>query len=139
MWQCPKCGREFAAAEQHHFCSEPVNAIDEYIAQFQGEVRTILEKTRAVVREAAPKATEKMAWQMPTFRQGENIIHFAAMKKHLGIYPGESGVEHFEDRLTDYHTTKGAIQFPYAKPIPYDLIAEIVKFRVAEAEERIKK
>jgi uncharacterized protein YdhG (YjbR/CyaY superfamily) len=76
---------------------------------------------------------------MPTFWQGENIVHFAAMKNHLGIYPGESGVEHFKDRLTEYVTTKGAIQFPYTKPIPYDLIAEIVKFRVTEAEGRAKK
>ncbi|MDR1906507.1 MAG: DUF1801 domain-containing protein [Clostridiales bacterium] len=136
MWKCAKCGREFKAEGQHHFCSAPINTVDEYIAQFQDDKKAVLEKVRAVIHEVAPRATEKMAWRMPTFWQGENIVHFAAMKNHLGFYPGENGVEHFKDSLTEYRASKGAIQFPYTKPIPYDLIAEITKFRVAEVESR---
>ena len=67
---------------------------------------------------------------MPTFWQGENIIHFAAFKKHIGIYPGDLNNIPFKKELSGYKTTKGAIQFPLDKPIDYELIAEITKFRV---------
>ncbi|HML47065.1 MAG TPA: hypothetical protein PKE04_10005, partial [Clostridia bacterium] len=62
--------------------------------------------------------------------------HFAAAKGHIGIYPGESGVRVFADKLKPYKTSKGAIQFSLSEPIPYDLIAEIARFRVGEAEGR---
>jgi uncharacterized protein YdhG (YjbR/CyaY superfamily) len=74
-----------------------------------------------------------MSWQMPTFWQGENLVHFAAQKSHIGLYPGESGVRVFADRLTGYKTSKGAIRFQLSEPIPYDLIEEITRFRVREA------
>jgi uncharacterized protein YdhG (YjbR/CyaY superfamily) len=106
--------------------------IDEYIAQYDGEVKAILEQTRAVIRAAAPDAAEKIAWQMPTFWQKENIIHFAAHKKHLGIYPGGDATAVFADKLTEYKTSKGAIQFPYNEPIPYALITVIVKWRLEQ-------
>jgi uncharacterized protein YdhG (YjbR/CyaY superfamily) len=64
---------------------------------------------------------------MPTFWQGENIIHFASFKKHLGIYPGDLTLSPFINKLDKYKHTKGAIQFPYDEPIDYDLIAEIVQ------------
>lgn len=110
-----------------------VETIDAYIAQYPLEIRVLLEKVRQTIREAAPDAKEKISWGMPTFWQSENIIHFAMAKNHIGLYPGESGVRCFLDRLTDYHTSKGAIQFPLKKPIPYDLITEITCFRVQEA------
>lgn len=65
---------------------------------------------------------------MPTFKGKHNIIHFAANKKHLGLYPGEKAIEHFADRLSEYKTSKGTIQLPYDKPMPLDLIADIVKW-----------
>ncbi len=65
---------------------------------------------------------------MPTFRKKQNIIHFAGFKKHLGIYPGEEAIVHFEDELRDYKTSKGAIQFQYSQPVPLTLIAEIAKW-----------
>ena len=78
----------------------------------------------------SPKAIEKIAWGMPTFWQGENLIHFYAHKKHLGIHPGLVERIPFGDRLAAYKTSKGAIQFPYDKPIDYKLIADITKWRV---------
>lgn len=115
---------------------QKVNSIEEYIALFDEDIQAILIKTRQVIQQAAPKAIERISWQMPTFYQGENLIHFAASKQHLGIYPGSSGVTHFSSRLTDYKTSKGAIQFPYHQPIPYDLIFEIVRFRIEEVESK---
>lgn len=112
--------------------------IDAYIAQFSPEIRTLLEQVRKTIREAAPGAQEKISWGMPTFWQNENIVHFAAAQKHIGFYPGESGVRCFLDKLTAYHTSKGAIQFPMNQPIPHELIAEITRFRVEEANARAK-
>lgn len=110
--------------------------VDEYIARYPGEVQAILRQVRATIRAAAPDATEKISWGMPTYHQGENIIHFAGFKNHLGIYPGADGMAHFAPRLGAYHTTKGAVQFPLAGAIPYDLIAEMTRYRVQEAQAR---
>ena len=65
---------------------------------------------------------------MPTYWKKRNLIQFAASKKHIGLYPGPEAVEAFADRLTDWKTSKGAIQFPYEKPLPLELIAEIAKW-----------
>ena len=108
--------------------------IDGYIAQFPEEVQAILRNVRATIRENAPDATEKISYGMPCYWKGGALIYFAAMKNHLGIYPANSGVAAFADRLAGYKTSKGAIQFPWGKPIPYDLIAEITRFRVSEAK-----
>ena len=106
--------------------------IDDYIAQFPEERQAILKKVRQVIRENAPEAMEKISYQIPCFWQGANLIYFAAMKGHLGIYPTSSGISNFAEKLTMYKTSKGAIQLPWSKPIPYDLIAEITRFRLAE-------
>jgi len=80
---------------------------------------------------------------MPTFYFHGNLVHFAAYKNHIGFYPTSSGIAAFIHELSDYKTSKGAVQFPLNKPLPYDLITKIVKFRVAEnckkAEGKMKK
>lgn len=129
MWTCPKCGREFANTNQDHFCAK-VSAIDEYIAAQPAEIQPTLQSIRETIRAAAPDATERMSWQMPTFRQGENIIHFAAFKKHIGLYPSGEAVGVFAERLAGYKTSKGAIQLPLGRPVDHKLIADIVRWRV---------
>lgn len=114
----------------------PFTTVDEYIALFPPETQAILQRVRAVIRAAAPEATERISWQMPTYHQHENLIHFAAQKHHLGLYPSPETIEAFQDRLAEYKTTKGGIQFPYAKGIPYDLIGEITKCRVQMVEKQ---
>ncbi|MBQ9304993.1 iron chaperone [Butyrivibrio sp.] len=102
--------------------------IADYIKlQDDAEIKEILEKVYNTIKEAIPDAEECISWNMPTFRKGRNLIHFAPAKKHLGIYPGPEPIEEFADRLSGYNTSKGAIQFPYNKEIPYELIAEIAK------------
>lgn len=130
MWKCENCGREFTKADQNHFCGKSPTTIDEYIEAQKYEVRAILTKVRETIRKEAPDAIEKISWQMPTYWQGENLIHFAAFKKHIGIYPGDLTQTPFIDRLEGYYFTKGAIQFPLDKPIDYNLIAEIARYRV---------
>ena len=109
----------------------PAN-IDDYIASFPQEVQVILEKLRQTIRQAAPDATEKISYQMPTFYLNGNLVHFAAYKNHIGFYPAPSGIGAFEAELSEYKTSKGAIQFPIDKPLPLALVKKIVAFRVDE-------
>lgn len=106
------------------------STIDEYISQFPEDIKGILNTLRNVIREAAPEATEKISWRMPTFYLNGNLVHFAAHKGHIGFYPGADGIEKFKDEFLEYKYSKGAVQFPFKSPIPYDLITRIVKYRV---------
>ena len=69
---------------------------------------------------------------MPTFYLHGNLVHFAAYNSHIGFYPAPSGLEAFRAQIGVYKNSKGAVQFPINKPIPYELIRDIVRFRVAE-------
>lgn len=102
------------------------------MAQFSPEVQEKLDALRKVIKESAPDAQEKISYQMPTFVLHGNLVYFAAFKNHIGFYPTPSGIEAFKKQLTGFKTAKGSVQFPLDKPLPYDLVREIVKFRVAE-------
>ncbi|HAN20096.1 MAG: hypothetical protein A2Y15_05380 [Clostridiales bacterium GWF2_36_10] len=117
--------------------------IDEYIATFPTEIQERMQTLRKTIKEAAPKATEKISWEMPTFVLHGNLVHFAGFKNHIGFYPAPSAIEAFKDELSAYKNAKGSVQFPHTKPIPYELVSRIVKFRVDEntrfAQEKAKK
>ena len=117
-----------------HYCGERTADIDCYIAAQPEEVQAVLTKIRETIRAAAPDAMEKISWGMPTFWQGENLIHFAAFRRHIGIYPGDLTRSPFDERLAGYKRSKGAIQLPKDKPIDYELIADITRWRVSCAE-----
>ena len=106
--------------------------IDEYIVGFPPDVQEKLQKIRQTIREAAPEAQEAIKYQMPTFTLNGNLVHFAAFKTHIGFYPAPTGIEEFQAELSAYKGAKGSVQFPLDKPIPYDLISRIVRFRVDE-------
>lgn len=110
--------------------------IDEYIAAFAPEVQALLQQIRTTIRAAAPDAKETIKYQLPTFVLKGNLVHFGAFKKHIGFYPAPSGITRFEKELAGYQRSKGAVQFPLDQPIPFDLIREIVEFRVRENLER---
>ena len=110
--------------------------IDEYIGGFPPDVQLILEKIRETIEKAAPDAEETIKYRMPTFTLNGNLVHFAAFKNHIGFYPVPSGIEKFKNELSVYKQGKGSVQFPFEKPIPFDLISRIVKFRI---EENLKK
>ncbi|CAH2714813.1 hypothetical protein BACCIP111895_01989 [Neobacillus rhizosphaerae] len=113
-------------------------SIDEYISHFPVPIQEILSTLRKVIKEAAPDATEKISYQMPTFYLHRNLVHFAAYKNHIGFYPTSSGIAAFSNELSEYKTSKGAVQFPLDKPLPYELITQIVKFRVAENSRKVE-
>jgi len=112
--------------------------IDEYIADFPRDVQEILEKIRVTIRIAAPDAEETIKYRMPTFTLKGNLVYFAAFKKHIGFYPVPTGIEAFKSELSAYEGGKGSVKFPLDRPIPFDLISRIVKFRVKENLERAK-
>ncbi len=110
------------------------DTIDAYIATCTPPVQAILQELRSFIHKYAPEATEKISWAMPTFFLNGNLIHFMAYKKHIGLYPGASGIENFAAEFValGLKYSKGAVQFPIDKPLPWDLIQRIVAFRVKE-------
>jgi uncharacterized protein YdhG (YjbR/CyaY superfamily) len=117
----------------------PLRNIDEYIAGFPNDVQKLLEKIRMTIRKAAPDAEETISYQIPTFTlKGKYLVYFAAYKKHIGLYPAPRGSGKFKKELSAYEGGKGTVRFPLDKPIPFDLVTRIVKFRIKENLERAK-
>jgi len=113
--------------------------IDEYNAMFPKNIQDILEKIRRVIKESALKSEETISYGIPTFKLNGNLVHFAAFKNHIGFYPTPSAIVAFKKELSPYKQAKGSVQFPLEKPIPYDLVKKIVKYRVKENKLQIKK
>jgi uncharacterized protein YdhG (YjbR/CyaY superfamily) len=113
-------------------------SIDEYIVTCPKDIQKILQEVRATVHAAAPNATEKISYQMPTFYLQGNLVHFAAFKNHIGFYPTPNGIKSFERELSKYKGGKGSVQFPLDQPMPLKLISRIVKYRVAENLKKAK-
>ena len=112
-----------------------MNEVDKYISSFPADIQQILNKIRKIIREEAPDAIESVAYQMPAFKtKGRPLIYFAGFSKHIGLYATPSAHTSFSDELSGYKHGKGSVQFPLDQPIPYDLIRNIVKFKVTENE-----
>jgi uncharacterized protein YdhG (YjbR/CyaY superfamily) len=118
--------------------SIPAKNIDEYIEGFAEEVQINLEKIRNTIKKIVPEAHETISYGMPAFQWKGTLVYFAAYKNHIGFYPMPTAIEAFKDELTGYKLAKGTIQFPINAPIPLDLIARIVKFRVSQNLEKSK-
>jgi len=113
--------------------------IDEYIRLFPDDIQALLQSLRQTIRETAPDAEETISYQMPAFKQNGMLVYFAAFKKHIGFYPTSSGIEAFREELSAYEGSKGTVRFPIDKPLPLDLVRDIVKFRVRENLEKQRK
>jgi uncharacterized protein YdhG (YjbR/CyaY superfamily) len=116
--------------------ASPAATVDGYLATMPAATRAKLESIRETIREAAPGATEKIAYGIPTFVYHGNLVHFAGYANHIGFYPGASAVRCFSDELEAYETSKGTIRFPLAEEVPLDLVRRIVEFRVHENQAR---
>jgi uncharacterized protein YdhG (YjbR/CyaY superfamily) len=104
------------------------SSIDEYIVSVPQKVRPILKRLRRLVKQAVPKATECISYQMPAFKLRRVFIYFAAFKKHIGVFPPVRGDKALVKELLPYCGDKGNLRFPLDQPIPYELIK-----RAAEA------
>ena len=107
-------------------------SVAEYIAGFPPGVRTRLKAMRATIRKAAPDAVERIAYGVPTYSLGGNLVHFGGFARHVGFFPGPSGIAAFRKQLARYESAKGSVRFPHDAPLPLALVAKIVKFRVAQ-------
>ncbi len=126
-WKCPGCGRVFARRGQHHFCEKPLT-IDAYIDAQEEALRPMLRQLREILRSALPDAQERISWSMPTYWKGRNLIHFAAQKHHIGLYPGGEAAEVFAAELAGYDVSKGTIRLPYDGGLPEALITRIAQW-----------
>jgi uncharacterized protein YdhG (YjbR/CyaY superfamily) len=106
--------------------------VDEYLSAIPARAKGILEKLRKTIKQAAPQAEELISYNMPAFKLNGMLVYYAAYKDHIGFYPTPSGIEAFKKELSDYEGAKGSIRFPINRPVPFDLISRIVKFRVRE-------
>jgi uncharacterized protein YdhG (YjbR/CyaY superfamily) len=107
-----------------------------YIAAQPEAVQKVLQQMHNTIKKAAPKAQVLISYGMPAFKQDGMLVYYAAWKSHIGFYPSGSGIKDFESELAGYKTSKGAIQFPLDQPLPVELIMRIVKFRVAENQQK---
>lgn len=128
MWKCPKCGRTFKNENQSHYCGKAPETIDEYILAQNEAVQPRLREIREIFRAAFPDAEERISWSMPTYWKGRNILHFAASKKHLGLYPGGEATTVFAEELKEYDVSKGTIRLPWNKELPTELIRTIARW-----------
>jgi uncharacterized protein YdhG (YjbR/CyaY superfamily) len=106
--------------------------IDQYIQTLPPNIQSILQQLRQTIQQAAPQAQQVISYQMPAFKQNGILVWFAAFKNHIGFFPTPEGIEAFKEKLSAYKTSKGTIQFPLDQPIPYELVKEIVQYRVKQ-------
>lgn len=107
-----------------------VETYEEYSLDFPVETQIILENLKNFIQNLLPESTLCINYGIPTFKiKGKNAIHFGGFKNHIGLYPGAEAVEVFAEKLKNFKTSKGAIQFPLKEKLPFDLIKEIVEFR----------
>ncbi len=107
-----------------------VTSVDEYLAQFSGDVRARLDEMRAVIRATAPDAVESMAYGMPAYKlDGKPLVYFAGYDKHVGFYATPNGHEAFADDFAPYVQGKGSVQFPHTQPLPIALVRRVVEHR----------
>lgn len=116
--------------------STPPQTMDDYIAGFPPDVQAILTQVRTTIKQAAPKAEETLKYKIPTFTLKGNLVSFAAYKHHIGLYPAPTGTQKFNKALSVYRTAKSSVRFPLDQPIPFDLISQLVKFRVKDQLKR---
>ncbi len=115
------------------------NSVDEYIA---GQVETLqskLHQIRNIIKETVPEATEIISYGMPAYKYHHVLVYFAAQKKHIGFYPTASPIVIFAEELSEYKTSKGAIQFPLNQELPIELIKKITIFRKQQDELSLRK
>jgi uncharacterized protein YdhG (YjbR/CyaY superfamily) len=117
-----------------------LGSIDQYIAGCAPEVRAILRRLRSTIKRAAPReATEVISYRMPAFRLNGILVYFAAFKNHIGIFPPLRGDAKLQAAASKYAGPKGNLKFPLDAPMPYALVARIVKHRVKRDLARARK
>lgn len=117
-----------------------MSEIDTYLQTVTPEQKEVLQHIRTLIHEVIPDAEETMGYGMPTFKfKGKNVVHFAAFKDHMSLFPSSEPIETLKDQLADFKTSKGTIQFTLAKPIPDNLVKDLVMVSLENTKARLKK
>lgn len=111
---------------------------DDYIHTFPQHTQELLQQMRQIIPQAAPGATEVISYSMPAFKlHGKMLVWFAGYERHIGFYPGSSGIAAFQKDISAYKNGKGSVQFPLTQPLPEALISRMVQFKVAEIAQKL--
>lgn len=113
------------------------DSVNKYISGFPEETQKLLKQLRQIIKTAAPEAEEVISYGMPGYKMNGMVVWFAGHSRHIGFYPGASGIAAFKKELSLYKGAKGSVQLPLDKPLPMDLISEIVKFRIFENKAKL--
>jgi uncharacterized protein YdhG (YjbR/CyaY superfamily) len=111
--------------------------VDEYVSGFPLEVRTKLEKLRKLIKKTVPGVEERISYKMPAYFFEGYLVYFAAFPRHIGFYALPGAMVAFKERLAPYKKAKGSVQFPIGEDPPYDLIRDMLVFRVKENEDKV--
>ncbi|HUC81051.1 MAG TPA: DUF1801 domain-containing protein [Flavisolibacter sp.] len=119
--------------------NKAATTVDQYIERFPTEIQTRLQALRKTIRQAAPEAEESISYGMPAYNYFGALVYFAGYKGHIGFYPVPTAMKEFENDLAPYAAAKGTAQFRHDKPIPFELVTRIVKFRMEENRQKTEK
>lgn len=119
--------------------SVKISSVEAYIKGFPPSTRKMLEQVRSIILKHAPKAEEAISYNMPGYKQNGVLVYFAGYERHIGFYPMPDAIEAFKKEIAVYKSAKGSVQFPLDKPLPVKLIADMVKFRVLQNEQKPEK
>lgn len=101
--------------------------IDEYVKTFPREVQRVLQRLRQTIRKAVPGAEETISYQIPSFKlNGRYLVYFAGWQSHVSLYPIPRSNAALKKEIARYQKGKGTLQFPFNKPVPYDLVKKVV-------------
>lgn len=128
MWRCPKCGREFKKINQGHYCGSAPLTVDDYIDLQDDKTHAHLITIKNAIHKSVPDCKESIAWSMPTYKNGDNAVSFAACKNHVSLYVGAEAIDFFKKDLQEYTTKKSAVYFPYDKELSSELLENMVKW-----------
>jgi len=114
-----------------------IKDVESYLAGFPAATQKLLKQLRSTIRKAAPGAEEYIGYQMPAYKLNGPLVYFAGYERHIGFYPGASGIENFKKEISIYKNAKGSVQFPLDAPLPLDLVKQIVTFRIRENQDKV--
>lgn len=116
------------------------NTVSEYISSLPAKSKAVIKELRRTIKQAAPEAEEVISYNMPAFTYQGSLVYYAAWKDHVSIYPRTAALEKaLKKELAPYASSKGTLKFPLSEPMPFDLITKIVKIRMQENIDKIKR
>ena len=127
MWICPKCGREFKRTNQGHYCGKAPESIDEYIELQDASTKAHVVQLIELIVDCIPDVNKRIAWSMPFFEKDEQSISFVTCKKHISLYVDANVIDILRSQLSEFVIKKNAIYLSYDKPLPINIIKEIIR------------